>query len=172
MADDVHRLFGDGVAADVVLWLIAAGAFVALVWAAFAWVWPRLRAFVKAAELFGGLPARFDAVDEAIAAVHRKIDTQAVVVERVRHQVENDHGTNLREDIDDLRDDLRGVKKDIGRADERDLTMTQQINMVDAKVEATRSEVREHVAMSNRWIPDTEKRVRDIEQTLNPKDRE
>ncbi|UOQ58086.1 DUF2746 domain-containing protein [Leucobacter allii] len=84
-------------------------------------------------------------------------------LEVVREQVQNSHGTNLRDDLDRIADglmqlgknveglasDLRGVRRDIGRLDRRDIE--DGADLRDLRQEFNR-------------------RVRTIEDTLNPKE--
>ena len=188
--DQIHRIFGDGPAGDIAAWVIAAAIFLGLIFAAAAWAWKRMRAFVKAAELFGGLPDRFDKIDQTLQTITdktdehgAKIDTQAVVLERVRSQVENDHSTNMREEQDERHQvlvekvdaiaektdtaamEIRGMKRDIGRQADRD-------ERIETKLDR-------HLEWSHTWSAEREQADRDaderldqLEQTIDPdKDR-
>ena len=178
--DSIHRIFGDGMVAVVLLWVVAAFVLLALLGAAVAWLWKRLSKLVNAAEFFGSLPAQFKEVTQAIAE-------QGVVLERVRAQVENDHQTNMREEQDERHDildgkvdliaekldaidektdtaamEIRGMKRDIGRQADRD-------ERIEAKLD-------NHLQWSHTWSAEREaadqgasQRLDSLEQTLNPK---
>lgn len=61
----------------------------------------------------------------ALATVGALLSVVAPKLEAIRHQVQNSHPTNLREDLDTVLAEIRGVRRDIGRVDSR-LTYTQQ----------------------------------------------
>lgn len=60
----------------------------------------------------------------AVGAFGALLSLVAPKLEAIRHQVQNSHGTNLRDDIDTVLSEIRGVRKDVGRLDDR-LTYTQ-----------------------------------------------
>src|SRR5690606_26804723 len=58
------------------------------------------------------------------------LERQGAAIEQVRDQVQNTHTTNLREDLDEIHKDVRGIRRDVGdlrsevrsiRSDQRDL---------------------------------------------------
>lgn len=61
----------------------------------------------------------------ALATVGALLSLVAPKLEAIRHQVQNSHPTNLRDDLDTVLAEIRGVRRDIGRVDSR-LTYTQQ----------------------------------------------
>ncbi|MDR2294674.1 MAG: hypothetical protein LBE05_05670 [Microbacterium sp.] len=76
-------------------------------------------------------------------------------LETIRHQVQNSHKTNLRDDLDDKFDrvltELGGVRKDIGRVDDR-------VGRLDDRQSRT-----------ERRLDRVFDRVDDLEDTMNPK---
>jgi len=91
----------------------------------------------------GGLAALI--VGGVFAIVHnRKAKKRDEVTEVIRSQVQNSHGTNLRDDVDKIMalvarvegavtsvaSDVRGIRKDIGRLDERDLDDVAELRSV------------------------------------------
>ena len=72
------------------------------------------------------------------ARQHKRTKAQSETLEVVRSQVQNDHGTNLRDDVDRVTDavnrieqsvsyiasELQGIRKDVGRLDRRDIEDT------------------------------------------------
>lgn len=122
-----------------------------------------------------------------VAVVSRqngKIKKTSQVVEEVRDQVANDHGTNLRDDLDLMRDenralvedfkkfadefktqmarvfsDISGLRHDIGRADRRDIEDGVEIRELRNRLDG-------HLEWSSGWAHGLEGRVSDIENTF------
>ena len=90
-----------------------------------------------------------------------KSATQAVQADTtiVKREVKNSHSTNLREDLDrqhdELMAELRGVRKDVGRLDTRDIARGEEIRSLTKKLD-------KHLDWSAEWSAD-------IEDTLNPR---
>lgn len=89
-------LFGDIRAATVAFWIVAAIAVVVGVYKA----WPVIRRFVETIDALQSLPE---------------------LTERIRDQVENDHSTNLREEVTQILDETVAMSSQI-----RDLTEWQK----------------------------------------------
>ena len=99
-------------------------------------------------------------------------------IEVVRSQVQNSHGTNLRDDLDVIRSlieaqgekqdslasDVRGVRKDIGRLDERDIERGRDLRAVTSKLEIVAGEFAAHQRQAER----DHDRLSDIERTIEP----
>ena len=122
-----------------------------------------------------------------VAVVSRqngKIKKTSQVVEEVRDQVANDHGTNLRDDLDVMRDenralvedfkkfadhfktqmdrvfsDIGGLRRDIGRADRRDIEDGVEIRELRTRVDG-------HLDKWSGWSHEIESRVGYIENTF------
>ena len=100
-------------------------------------------------------------------------------VERIREQVENSHSTNLRDELDqdreearrrheELIDTLKGMKRDIGRLDLKDIERGKDIRALSSKID-------DHMEWSREWVHTAETRDRthesrlgELEDTLNP----
>lgn len=88
----------------------------------------------------------------------------------VKGEVKNDHSTNLREEQDDRHHEqmaeMRGIRRDIGRLDTRDIQRGVEIRDLTRKVD-------KHLDWSAEWSDEREARERrmedQLEQTLNPK---
>lgn len=114
-----------------------------------------------------------------IALVARQHKT----VERVREQVENSHGTILRDDVDEIRaavegvaDDLRGLRKDVGRLDRRNIEDGVDRRLIASKVDRVGEKVDAHLVWSHDYVNDRERadralrqRLSSLETTVNPK---
>ncbi|QZY52935.1 hypothetical protein [Leucobacter tenebrionis] len=76
-----------------------------------------------------------------------------------RKEVKNSHSTNLREELDERHheqmSELRGIRKDVGRLDTRDIQRGEEIRDLTRKVD-------KHLDWSAEWSAD-------IEDTLNPR---
>lgn len=104
-------------------------------------------------------------------------------IERIREQVENSHTTNLRDELDDdreearrrhseLLDTLKGMRYDIGRLDLKDIERGKDIRALSQKID-------DHLEWSHEWVRDVEEtdrnhasRLGDLEDTLTPKEEE
>lgn len=97
----------------------------------------------------------------SVDAHRSKKATQAVQADTtiVKREVKNSHSTNLREDLDrqhdELMAELRGVRKDVGRLDTRDIARGEEIRSLTKKLD-------KHLDWSAEWSAD-------IEDTLNPR---
>lgn len=98
-----------------------------------------------------------------------------------RKEVKNSHATNLREELDDRHHEqmaeLRGIRKDVGRLDERDIERGREVRRIDAKVDSLGGKLGEHLEWSREYVQgqesqhrDVADRIGDIETTLNPKE--
>lgn len=150
--EHLTTLFGDVTVVQVILWLIAAGLLIALI----AKIWPSLTKLATSINLLLQLGAKLAGMDAKL--------------ERVRAQVENSHSTNLRDELDADRKRqqeqhsevvslVRGVQKDVGRLDQRDIDRGRQIEAIDTKLDG-------HIE----WSRGQKDRIDDIEDTLNPKE--
>ena len=97
------------------------------------------------------------------------------VQETIREQVQNSHGTNLRNDIDrvlavveSVQGDVRGIRKDVGRLDQRDMQRGHDFGRLEEKLD-------DHLAWSAEWSRARERddqsaaqRLSSIESTLDP----
>lgn len=93
-----------------------------------------------------------------MAVIGAVITFVAPKLETIRHQVQNSHKTNLRDDLDEKFDnvlgELRGVRKDVGRVDDR-------VGRIDDR--QTRTE---------RRLDQVFDKVEDLEDTFNPKEKQ
>ena len=88
----------------------------------------------------------------------------------VKGEVKNDHTTNMREEQDDRHNEqmaeMRGIRRDIGRLDTRDIQRGVEIRDLTRKVDR-------HLDWSAEWSDQreaAERRMEDqLEQTINPK---
>jgi hypothetical protein len=88
MSQDVQDFLGDVTVLQLCLWIaLAVGVLVGLYKA-----WPWVKRAVKLVDALTALPAFMETVE---GKVHELSD----FMERVRHQVENDHDTNLRDEV-------------------------------------------------------------------------
>ncbi|WP_017793889.1 DUF2746 domain-containing protein [Leucobacter salsicius] len=79
----------------------------------------------------------------------------------VKREVKNDHTTNLREEQDERHDEvmdaMRGMKKDIGRLDDRDVENLRHRRQLDGKFDALDTKFDEHLAWSREYVAGQEK---------------
>lgn len=86
-----------------------------------------------------------------------------------RKEVKNDHKTNLRDDIDTnhrqvmgvvqrVEAEVSGMKKDIGRLDDRDLEHGRHHNRVDGKLASIRADLSDHLAWSREYVEAQERK--------------
>ncbi len=142
--------------------------------------------------MFGSVMTLLGAIATGVSAVlvavvsrqNGKIKKTSLVVEEVRDQVANDHGTNLRDDLDLMRDenralveefkkfadefktqmarvfsDISGLRSDIGRADRREIEVGVEIRELRTRVDG-------HLDKWNGWSHEIESRVGHIENTF------
>jgi len=143
-------LFGDVTLVQAIMWVAAAfGLVVFLVWA-----WPKISAAVRTLDMIASLEPRMKSVDDRLAA----LDGVPEKLERVRNQVENSHDTNLREELDSRHAEtlslIRGVQKDFGRLDQREILAGKKIDGLDQKLDA-------HIE----WSRGQKDRIDDLERT-------
>lgn len=127
--DQLRALFGTLDLVPALMWVGALFTFLAFAALILAMFWKKLSAFVAAVNLMINLDAKFKGIEGTL--------------ERVRAQVENSHSTNLRDELDrdrlvaeqrhdEVIDQMRGMKKDIGRIDDRELALAIEIDQVRA----------------------------------------
>lgn len=93
MPAELQEVLGDVTLLQFVLWVIVGvGAVVGLYKA-----WPWVRRVVRLVDALGDLA-------EFMVTVNAKVHVLIEFMERVRHQVENDHDTNLRDEVTQLLD--------------------------------------------------------------------
>lgn len=157
--EQLTRIFGDITLVQALLWFFASCAFLGVLW----WAWPKLAAAVRTLDMIAGLTGRLASVDDKL--------------ERVRAQVENSHSTNLRDDLDrdrkaaekrheEVLEEMRGMKKDIGRIDTREIDLGRELRDTRNEVGSVRRELTEHIE----WSRAQEDRIDNLETTLNPKE--
>ena len=95
---------------------------------------------------------------------------QAKTLEIVRDQVQNSHGTNLRNDIDVVLSELRGLRKDVGRLDDRDLERGRDMRDLRQAVTEIDKKLDDHLDYSRTLVEQGDARLGHLENTLNPKD--
>ena len=76
--DQLTTLFGDVTVVQAVLWILAACAFVFLIWK----LWPAMRRFVATVDALGDLPAKLQ------------------LLERIDHELHPNSGSSLRDSMD------------------------------------------------------------------------
>ncbi len=142
--------------------------------------------------MFGSVMTLLGTIATGVSAVlvavmsrqNAKFKKTSQVVEEVHDQVANDHGTNLRDDLDLMRDenralvedftnftdefktqmarvfsDISGLRSDIGRADRRHIEDCVDIRELRTRIDG-------HLDKLNGWSHEIEARVGHIENTL------
>ena len=89
----VNYIFGNATAVQVIFWVIATLAILTILRK----IWPALSEVVQIVDAVTGLPTHIKKTDE--------------MMERLRHQVENDHNTNLREELTEALELSRSTDK-------------------------------------------------------------
>lgn len=132
--------------------------------------WPLLKDFVATVELFIGLGDRLTGIETTI--------------ETVRSQVQNSHGTNLRDDIDRnqaetrehferLEERVTGVQKQVGRQDQRNILIAQEaqtirrdLSEIETQTGAIDLKLTQHMEWSHGWSKDQEDTDRGLDDRL------
>lgn len=155
--EPLTRLFGNTTIVEGILWVIAAAAFITFL----VWAWPKIYAAVITLNLIASLSTRLASLDEKLAA----LDGVPEKLERVRNQVENSHKTNLRDELDsrhsETLDLIRGLQKDVGRLDQRDINTGQKIGTVNQNIADVDKKLDDHIT----WSRSQEDRIDEIERT-------
>ncbi|MDO5633277.1 MAG: hypothetical protein Q4G34_00170 [Micrococcus sp.] len=96
-----------------------------------AWLWPIVRRLSRFLDDVTGSPARpgtparlgwgarLERIEARQDTGHARIAALEAKTERVRHHVENSHTTNLRDDLDELRDELKATNALVTRLHNR-----------------------------------------------------
>ena len=107
----------------------------------------------------GVLVAIIAGVQAVVLALIGKVARDSSVT---RREVKNSHSTNLREELDsrhhETMSELRGIRKDVGRLDDRDVERGRDVRRIEAKLD-------DHIV----WSREQEDRIDGLEDTLNPK---
>lgn len=116
MPDWLKFLLADTSALQLVFWIIAICALIG----AIVKLWPTLNTFIKIVNATAGLPAFIERTDGSI--------------ENLRHQVENDHTSNLRDDVtaalegvDRVERGVKGLYEKVGELTEADAAIRQDL---------------------------------------------
>lgn len=110
---------------QVVLFVIGVATIAGAIWKAIAWVRPYLRGTAAFLEDWNGAPERRDPNTGEL--IEPAKPSAPALLERMRHQVENSHKTNMRDDLDD---------------------QTRRINEVADLVVALRADLAEHIGIA------------------------
>lgn len=93
--------------------------------------------------------SKLSTLSEQVSTVGEKVHVVSKNVEIAKHQVKNDHGTNLRDDMDDMRDRLDLILAEQSRQGEKQREMSQAIqdgmsehSQLRTHLEGVRSEMR------------------------------
>jgi hypothetical protein len=97
-------------------------------------VWPGFRKFIAALFKFvtivdsvAGLPAFIDRTDAGMAAQTKALDDHGAIIQILRHQVQNDHGTNLRDDLTESLENQIAMKATLARLTASDVAQWREI---------------------------------------------
>ncbi len=77
--------------------------------------------------IYKAVSSKLSNLSEQVSTVGEKVHTVSKDVEVAKHQVKNDHGTNLRDDMDDMRDRLDLILAEQSRQGEKQREMSQAI---------------------------------------------
>lgn len=103
---------------EISAWSILVGVWVVIgvvVIVALVKAWPIISGAVSAINAIAGLPGFIDTTTESLASAQARLSDFDDKWERIRRQVENDHQTNLRDELTELLDQLREAREEIAR---------------------------------------------------------
>lgn len=84
------------------LWVLFIGGGLALIVQWVRKVWPTLKRAIALVDALGDLPDFMATIADKVHELTSKVHELSAFMERVRHQVENDHDTNLRDEVTEI----------------------------------------------------------------------
>lgn len=99
--------------------------------------------------VYKAVSGKLSILSEQVSTVGEKVHVVSKDVEVAKHQVKNDHGTNLRDDLDDMRDRLDLILAEQSRQGDRQRELSRAISdgleehsQLRTHLEGVRSEMR------------------------------
>jgi len=99
--------------------------------------------------IYKAVSSKLSNLSEQVSTVGEKVHVVSKDVEIAKHQVKNDHGTNLRDDLDDMRDRLDLILAEQSRQGEKQRELSKAISdgleehsQLRTHIEGVRNEMR------------------------------